>query len=165
MKIDDDHLFHGSALIQIAEHPQFTAINALVINKRKISSAFRINDHAAVYLKYAAEPHKPHDEYVFTFKSEHIRTIRSIMEMTPRVVIALVCVKDREICAIDANELAVMIGERQAAYGGMEDQYTLLITAEKGKKLRVYMNKPGVRGMTLKKRVISRNTFPDIVFD
>ena len=28
MKIDDDHLYHGSALLQITEHPTFTAINS-----------------------------------------------------------------------------------------------------------------------------------------
>ncbi len=29
MTIHDDHMYHGAALIQIAEHPQFTAINSL----------------------------------------------------------------------------------------------------------------------------------------
>ena len=33
MKIRDDHMFHGAALIQIAEHPRFTAINSLVVGK------------------------------------------------------------------------------------------------------------------------------------
>jgi len=31
MNIDDNHMYHGAALIQIAEHPQFTAINSLKV--------------------------------------------------------------------------------------------------------------------------------------
>jgi hypothetical protein len=34
MKIADDHLYHGAALLQIAEHAQFTAINRLTTTKR-----------------------------------------------------------------------------------------------------------------------------------
>jgi hypothetical protein len=164
MKIHDDHMYHGAALIQIAEHDQFTAINSLTVKKKTVPSAYKINDHIAVYLKYAAESHDPYDEYVFTFKSEHIQTIRAIAAGVDRMVIALVCVEDREVCAITADELSVMISERQKAHGGPEDQYTLLVTAEKGKSLRAYMNKPGVKGKSLKRRIISRNAFPNIVF-
>ncbi|MEO4028051.1 hypothetical protein [Chromobacterium vaccinii] len=165
MKINDDHMYHGSALIQIAEHPQFTAINSLVVKGKVVSSAYRINNHIAVYLKYAVEPHDPYDEYVFTFKNEHIKTIQSISADIDRTLIVLVCVKDREICAIPADQFSEMISERRKAYGGNEEQYSLLVTAEKGKSLRTYLNKPGVKGTSLKKRIISRNAFPNIVFD
>jgi len=33
--IDDDHMFHGAALTQIAEHPAFTAINSFEDNGDK----------------------------------------------------------------------------------------------------------------------------------
>ena len=112
MHIDDDHMYHGAALIQIAEHEQFTAINALTLGKKPVSNWFKINDHIAVYFKYAAEEKKPYGEYVFTFKSEHLRTIRAIAGVHDRVVIALVCVEAREICAITADDLAAMIAER-----------------------------------------------------
>lgn len=164
MHIADDHLYHGAALIQIAEHEQFTAINALTLKKKTVSSWFKINDHIAVYFKYAADKKEPYDEYVFTFKSEHIQTIRAIAAAHDRAVIALVCVEARQICALTADDLADMIAERQKSAGGPEDQYTLLVTAEKGKSLRAYMNKAGKKGTSLKKRVVARNAFPNCVF-
>jgi hypothetical protein len=51
MKIHDDHLYHGAALTQIAEHHLFTAINALKIGDNTIRVAYRINDLIAVYFK------------------------------------------------------------------------------------------------------------------
>ena len=59
MKINDDHMYHGAALTQIAEHPQFTAINAFKHANRPSRSAFRINDDIGVYLKYASKPKGP----------------------------------------------------------------------------------------------------------
>ena len=40
MKINDDHMFHGAALTQIAEHHQFTAINGIRIGKKLSRCAF-----------------------------------------------------------------------------------------------------------------------------
>jgi hypothetical protein len=65
MKINDDHLFHGAALTQIAEHPQFTAINAVRFKGVLSRSAFRINDSLGVYLKYAQKPKQPAGDYIF----------------------------------------------------------------------------------------------------
>ncbi len=165
MRIHDDHMYHGAALIQIAEHPQFTAINALTVRKQTVPSAYKINDHVAVYLKYAVEEREPYGEYVFTFTSEQLLAIRAIASGHDPTLIVLVCVAAREICTITADELATMIAERQKAFGGQEDQYTLLVTADKGKSLRVYFNRPGRKGRALKKRVIARNAFPGSVFD
>ena len=164
MYIADDHMYHGAALIQIAEHEQFTAINALTLNKRPVSSWFKINNHIAVGFKYAREGKEPYGEYVFTFKSGHLQTIRAIAGVHDRIIMALVCVEAREICAITEGDLTAMIEERQNSAGGIEDQYTLLVTAEKGKSLRAYMNKAGTKGKSLKKRVIARKAFPDCVF-
>ena len=51
------------------------------------------------------------------------------------------------------------------AAGGNEDQYTVLVTAEAGKSLRVYMNQPGVKNTILgKELVIPRKAFPDVIF-
>lgn len=38
MKIHDDHLYHGAALTQIAEHPLFIAINALKVGGKRFVS-------------------------------------------------------------------------------------------------------------------------------
>jgi hypothetical protein len=49
MKIDDDHMYHGAALIQIAEHPQFTAINSFEGKLAHYENTYRINGDVAVY--------------------------------------------------------------------------------------------------------------------
>ena len=165
MKIRDDHMYHGSALIQIAEHEMFTAINSLKIGKRVISMAYKINDQVAVYLKYASAPHGAHDEYVFTFRDEHLKDLQDIAKRHDKVFIVLVCVEDREICYVTFNDLQAMINARNAANGGAEEQYTVLVTAPKGKGLRIYMNAPGKKNTALGKKIVSRNGFPDVIFE
>ena len=49
MKISDDHLYHGSALLQIAEDPRFTAINSIEVSGKKSRSAYRINDSTGIF--------------------------------------------------------------------------------------------------------------------
>ncbi len=56
MEIREEHLYHGAALNQIAQHKQFTAINALKLKTRTSRSSFRVNDDIAVYLKYCNKP-------------------------------------------------------------------------------------------------------------
>jgi len=56
MKIRLEHQNIGAAVMQIAEHEQFTAINSLKLNGKSISNAFLINSHIAVLCKYATEP-------------------------------------------------------------------------------------------------------------
>jgi hypothetical protein len=54
MKITDEHMIHGAALTQIAEHKQFTSINAFIHKGKTSRSAFKINDGIAVFLKFAS---------------------------------------------------------------------------------------------------------------
>ena len=166
MKIQDEHLYHGAALIQIAEDARFTAINALTFGKAAVPSAYKINDSIGVYFKYALKPTDAYGEYVFSFKGTQIQTIRRIATLCAGAYIALVCVKDREVCVISADELSEMIEARQKAAKKVEDQYVVLVTAEARKSLRVYMNQPGKRRTILgRERVVSRNDFPAILFD
>ena len=67
MKINDDHMYHGAALTQIAEHEQFTAINAFEHGGKTSRSAFIVNHDIGVYLKYAGKPVGRYKEYQFTF--------------------------------------------------------------------------------------------------
>lgn len=166
MKIRDDHLYHGAALIQIAEDHRFTAINALKIGAKVINSAYKINDHIAVYFKYAVKPHGKYKEYVFTFRSDHLLHLRKIAAANESAFIAMICVDAREVCVITVDQLHDLINRRQKANGGPEDQYTVLVTAQAGKSLRVYANHPGKKGTILGKQlVVSRNAFPSALFE
>jgi hypothetical protein len=165
MKIHDDHLYHGAALTQIAEHPQFTAINALKVAGKLIHVAYRINDDIAVYFKYATKPTPRFQEYIFTFAADHINELSQIAQTTPKTFVTLICVKDREICCLPYLELLKLIAAREKALGGPEDTHTILVTAPKGKSLRVYVNEPGKKKTILGKEVVvSRSAFPAAIF-
>jgi hypothetical protein len=166
MKIHDDHLFHGSALIQIAEHPQFTAINALKLGARVVRVAYRVNDDIAVYFKYASKPTPAYKEYVFTFTKEHLAELSKIAQATPKTFVALVCVMDREICCITHAEVLELLAKREKALGAPEENLTVLVTVPANKSLRVYVNTPGKKGSTLgKASVVSRSAFPGVIFE
>src|SRR5215813_6955654 len=105
MRIHDDHMFHGSALIQIAEHPQFTSINSLRHGGMIVPTAFEVNNDIAVYLKYATKPSASFKEYQFTFRESQLRDLDAIAQVHPRTFIGLVCVRNREICCLRHSEL------------------------------------------------------------
>ena len=120
MTIDDEHMFHGAALIQIAEDPQFTAINSFKLPSGVSRSAYRINDDIGVYLKYANKPTPAYQEYGFTFQQQHLDELAEIAKMTERVFAALVCVKARQICCLSYGQLTKLIDARKNAKGADE---------------------------------------------
>lgn len=164
MHIDDDHRHHGAALIQIAEHPLFTAINSFKLTSGVSRSACRINDTIGIYLKYASAPLGRHKEYGFTFHEEHLDELEQISQ-TVKTYMALVCVEDRHICCLAYSDLTGLIERRVAARGAKETQYVVLVTAPKNKKFRVYINAPGVRNTMLGKPLkVGRSDFPKLIF-
>ncbi len=163
--IDDDHQYHGAALIQIAEHPEFTAINSLKLKGKIVRAAYKINKNIAVYVKYAAKPHGRFKEYMFTFRNEHLDTISSLSKANPKSFVALVCVKGRHICCLTVAELNKLVETRKDEAGKTEDQYLILVTMPKGKSMRVYVNQPGRKKTMLgKPLIVSRNAFPAVLF-
>lgn len=165
MKIDDNHLYHGSALIQIAEHKLFTAINSLKAGSKVFHNAYKINNDIGVYLKYGSKPKNPYKEYNFTFSREHQRELRNISKRVQRVYLGLVCVQDREICCLSYDQLNRLITARRHAAGKAESQYTVLVTVPKGKSFRVYVNSPGVKNTILSTPlIVRRRDYPNRIF-
>jgi hypothetical protein len=165
MKIDDDHLYHGAALTQIAEDPRFTAINALKLAGKTIHIAYRINDNIAVYFKYSTKPTPKSQEYVFNFTIDDFDRLSKISETAPNTFIALICVKDREICCLSFAELLELHAKRKKASGTQEEILTVLVTVPAKKSLRVYVNTPGKRGSVLgKEKIVNRKAFPGDIF-
>jgi hypothetical protein len=166
MRIHDDHLYHGAALIQIAEHPQFTAINSFKLRGEPNRSAYKINDHIGVYLKYCANPSKVYNEYAFTFNNHHLEALASMGTLVNKVVLVMVCVKAREVCCISYDELISMVDGRVKAKGGREEQYIVKVTALGGNSMRAYMDYPGKKKTMLGKAiVVPRNRFPGQLFE
>jgi len=165
VKIDKDHMYHGAALIQIAEDSQFTAINSFKLATGVSRTAYRINADIGVYLKYASKPTPAHREYLFTFRKQHLAELAEIAKATQKVFVALVCVKARQVCCLPYVGLTKLIDARRKAQGCTEDQYVLLVTVPANKNFRVYVNKPGARNTMLGKPVvIGRNDFPGEIF-
>jgi hypothetical protein len=166
MKINQDHMYHGAALTQIAEHPRFTAINAFKWQGSLSRSSFKVNDEIGVYIKYATRPTDTKwAEYVFTFRDENLSELKGLAKNAARVYLALVCVKDKEICSLPYTSLMELIRLRREAKGVDESQYSVLLTLPKRSRFRVYVNDPGTRGARLgKEQRIPRNDFPGAIF-
>lgn len=112
MKIRMEHEYIGAALMQIAEHEQFTAINAMQIKGEKINNAFKINNNIGLLCKYASEPNGM-NEYLFTFHADHLNAIQKIAKHNDQAFLALVCVEDAEICCLSIEEFNNLIGNRK----------------------------------------------------
>jgi hypothetical protein len=164
MRINDDHMYHGAALTQIAEHPTFKAINAFWQSGKKSGCAFRINDTTGIYLKYAGSPHGTAHEYTFTFTKQHLEDLLMLREHCSKVFVVLVCIRVKEICVLSLGQLQQLIRTRKQARGEEEEQYQILVTAPKNKQFRAYVNHPGRRGIALDQQLIRRNAFPEILF-
>jgi len=164
MKINDDHMYHGAALTQIAEHPTFKAVNAFWLSGKKSHAAFRINDTTGIYLKYAGLPHGSAREYIFTFTKAHLDELMTLRERCTKVFVVLVCIKTKEICVISYGQLTQLIDLRKKVRGADETQYQVLVTAPPNKQFRVYVNRPGRKGVMMGQQLVCRNAFPEILF-
>lgn len=164
MKIRVEHEYIGAALMQIAEHVQFTAINSLQIKGARINNAFKINNNIDLLCKYDSEPNGG-GEYVFNFQGEHLEAVNKITKHNDRAFVALVCVDDAEICCLSIADLNLLISNRKNSAGRDEDSYQILVTAEQGKSLRAYVNSAGKKRLTAGKMLtIARNAFPNALF-
>jgi len=165
MNIRDEHLYHGAVLNQIAEHRQFTAINALKVKGKTSRSAFKVNDGIAVYLKYAGKPGGSYKEYAFTFTKTHLKELDDINKAGDNLHLALVCVKDREICCISYDKFMDLLNRRRSDAGRQESQYVILVTLKPGHAFRANINAAGKRKTYLgKPLLIPRNACPNALF-
>lgn len=164
MKINDDHMYHGAALTQIAEHEQFTSINAVRTEGRLSRSAFRVNEDIGIYLKYATKRTGP--DFVFTFTMAHKAELDRLRQLCGKVFIALVCVKDRYICCLSLAEFDHWIDKRHKELGHPEDTSTVLVHLRDGGGFRVNMNLPGKKKLYLAKpQIVARKRFPSALFE
>ena len=168
MRIHKNHLYHGAALLQIAEDPHFKAINAIMLEKGASRSAYEIFGQAkrrsAVYLKYATSPTQAYDEYVFNFDKSQLAELQEIADVVPKVFVVLVCVRAEHICCLPYKKLLKLIDQRKKERGADESMYTVLVTAPQNKSFRVYTNFPGKKGQWLGELIVSRNDFPHVIF-
>ena len=164
MKINKDHLYHGAALTQVAEHPTFKAINELSLQGVRSRCAFLVNTDIGLYLKYATEPKGPFDEFIFTFHKSHLDELQAIKARSKKLFICLICVSASHICCITYETLLELIALRKQEKGADERSYTILVTVPPSKRFRIYMNAPGRRKVLIGQRIVPRDDFPNVVF-
>lgn len=152
--------------MQIAEHNQFTAINALELNGAIANNAFVVNHNIAVFCKYASEPNGI-GEYQFTFNKEHLDSIKKSKRKFKKQFLGLVCVEDGEICCLSRKQFNRLKQNRKiSAKNKEEDQYVILVKIKPRASLRAYTNAAGKKGTIAGKMLtISRKAFPEKIFD
>lgn len=160
MHIDDDHMFHGAALNQIADDEAFTAINRF--ENTTARGAFRINTSTGVYLKHASKP--VNSEYVFTFNQKNLHELAALKPQCTKLYIVMICVKARQNCCISMESFEAHVAERKADAGKAEAQYQILVRMQAGKSFRVYVNAAGKKRLSLTQKVVNRNAFPRAIF-
>jgi hypothetical protein len=166
MKINDEHFFHGAALMQVAEDDNFTAINPLILNGTKSHIAFVVNADIAVYPKYAGKARGTHKEYQFTFKPENVEELGRLADRYPKTFVTLVCVAARGVCCLRFSEFITIYDLWQGEIEDGQRQFPLLVTAPKGREFRVYANAPGTRNRMLGGALLrARSDFPTILFE
>jgi hypothetical protein len=100
MKINNDHLYHGAALTQVAEHPTFKAINEISIAGVRSRCAFLINTNIGLYLKYATKPKGRFKEFKFSFHSDSLEELKALKTPEREIFVCLICVSARQICCV-----------------------------------------------------------------
>lgn len=166
MEIDKDHKFYGAALLQIAEYPQFTAINAYRPYGKIARCSFIVDADIGIYLKYRSEPNMTrHSEYSFQFNQSNLDELEELSKRFERVFIVLICDEAKGICCISYTKLLDLVIDRLDAKEEIEDTYTILVTAYAGQSFRVYVNSPEKRNETTGKQyIVARNSFPKCLF-
>ncbi len=172
MKIDKDHLYYGAAVIQIAEHPSFTAINDFQRNRETIRCAYWVNQDIGAYIKYRTEADrvatwgtKDANEYLFVFNEENLDHIRNMKRRAQSSFVCFVCVEDKQICCISTEELLALVARRRSALGRDERQYTVVVALPKGSKFRVFVTPPRTRNKVLGDPIlVAQKDFPDRLF-
>lgn len=78
--------------------------------------------------------------------------------------LALICVKDKEICCITFAKFVELLEARRNAARRFASQFVMLVTLKAGQAFRAYVNMPGTKGQYLSpQKIIRRNRFPEIL--
>lgn len=173
MRIDQDHLYYGAAIIQVAEHPSFTAINDFKTNGRPVRCAYWVNQDIGLYLKYRSTPDRTArwgkvkaKEYSFSFNRDARKTIRQMAKHSDKVYVGLVCVEDRQICCLSVEEFNRLVSLRRSEVGKNEDQYVVWVALPKNSKFRAYVTPAARKNMYLGEPLrIAQSAFPAKVFE
>lgn len=177
MKIDDDHLFYGAAVLQVAEDDQYTSINQFEErvgrSSRKVRCAYVVNNNIGLYVKYRGEPRTAKwtegkaDEYLFHFNSSERQKLDKLAGRYPNCFVALICVRNRTIICLSLTEFRSLVAGRRKELDYEEETYVIVVANFPKSRTRpkVYVTPPGSRNKVLNEPlIVPENAYPRKIF-
>lgn len=144
MKVQQQDLLHGAALMQVVEHPGFKALNKAPDGKY---GHYVLNNDTRLFIKYTAG-NGP--DYWFTLSKEDVAAIRKDQTDGHRVFAVLVC-GDETICAIPADDLWTVADKKP------KGSQQVWVRSDAGKSMRFG------HGQDQLLHVVPHNSFPSVV--
>jgi hypothetical protein len=145
VKIQEQNIYHGSALMQIVEHPSFKALN----KADGQYGHYQVNTKVRLWVKYSSAEQGP---WVFTFHATELAGFRNDQATEFRVFIALIC-GHHTICGLSEEEIDALVDVKST------NRQWIKVDAPDGKQMRV-------TGSTMQKNpiLVAHNRFPNFLF-
>lgn len=146
MKIQEQDIYHGPALMQIVEHDSFKALN----KADEKYGHYLVNKDIKLWVKYASAKNGP---WQFTFQPNDLRGIAKDLRSKGATHIVLVCGHDT-ICSLNGDELGSLLDIAASS------AQWLKVDAPQGKQMRVTGSENGKDPI-----LAAHKKFPGCVFD
>ena len=170
VKIFNRHLYHGSALLQVAEHEEFTSINRVDLDHTEHHSAFEVNEGVGIFLKYATTP-TDNGEYQFGFTGANLDDIDALKgdlgDAYAVLVIHDAIRGNKEICCITHYQLFWLKRQRDARIAELRrakvEGVTVYVRVRRNRPFYVSVKYPDGSGGNWYYEV-PKNSFPNKIF-
>jgi len=144
MKIQEQDVYHGPALMQIVEHPSFKALN----RASKRYGHYLVNTDRQVFTKYRKVKSSP---WQFVFAPEELSTLSRALSGPDHVYVCLVC-GHLTVCALSGDELQQLVDL------AARSPQSIRVDVPSGGSCHV----SGSKGRL--KRTVPHNSFPNKIF-
>jgi hypothetical protein len=145
MKVQEQDIYHGTALSQIVRHQSFKALNS----GSSKQGHYLINSDRHMLVKYRTNDGPT---WQFTFKPEEIAAIKKMGKKSQSVFLCLVCGQET-ICALQFDEIKILLSSTS------DEQQSITIESPFNKSLRARGSNGDLQ------TTIPHNAFPHKLFE
>jgi hypothetical protein len=145
MKIQEQDVYHGPALMQIVEHTSFKALN----KADGQYGHYLVNTNVRLWAKYATANKGP---WPFTFQPEDLAAIREDRKTKGAIHIVLTC-GDHSVCCLSRAEFESLVDIDSTS------QQWIRVDAPEGKQMRA------TGSLSRVETKVPHNRFPNCVFE
>jgi hypothetical protein len=162
MKIDKEDLYYGAAVLQVAEHKSFKAINRLPAPG--LPHTYLINTDVGLHLKYASAPVK--GSYRFSFSAGHMEALEKLWSKMTNLLVGLVCARAGQVACVRYLDLMLLHHKHQSKEKTPHSVFPVRVSVPRGRQLRLWVPYPNRRtwGPLSEPLLIPRDHFPWRVF-